>query len=245
MVKMLLDDGIIVKDDDTWHLVEEPLDRLRVPDTLAGILQARLDRLTRIERTTLQQAAVIGDEFWDGSIQQMNLASRDPAPSETVVQALRSLEEREMIYRVSMSDFAGSQAYQFRHSALREAAYETVLLRDRPYYHVAAATWLEAQSGDRLAEYAAPIAEHYELAGEREQAATMYELAGRRATTQQRLGRAVDYYSRALVLLEQFPHRSIADWRYCALWGGSAASGQTRRSTDCLSDDGTNGRRCR
>ncbi len=206
LVKVLFDDGVIMRDGDVWRLSEGPLDRLRVPDTLVGVLQARLDRLPGIERTTLQQAAVIGDEFWDGSIQRINEAARIPAAAEAVTQALRSLAEREMIYRVPLSAFAGAQAYQFRHSALREVAYETILLRDRPFYHVAAAEWLEEQSGERTAEYAAPVAEHYELAGDWERAATWYEVAGRRAIGQQRPGRAAEYFGRAVTLLQPFPH---------------------------------------
>jgi class 3 adenylate cyclase len=207
LVKVLIGDGAIVADGGEWRLsVAEP-DRLRIPDTLAGILQARLDRLPGLERTILQQAAVVGDEFWDGSVRQINAAAREPAAPEAVAEALRALAGREMIYRAPLSAFTGAQAYQFRHAALREAAYSSILLRDRPFYHTAAAKWLEAQSGDRLAEYAAPIAEHYELAGDRERAAALYELAGRRATGQQRPGRAAQYYGRALTLLQRFPHQ--------------------------------------
>lgn len=207
LVKVLIGDGIILTEAEGWRLSVEQLDRLRLPDTLAGILQARLDRLPGLERTVLQQAAVVGDEFWDGSVYQLNLAARAPVSREAVTEALRSLEGREMIFRVPLSALAGTQAYQFRHAALREAAYETILLRDRPFYHVAAAEWLEAQSSDRLAEVAAPIAAHYEQAGDRERAAFMYELAGQRAADQQRPGRAAEYYGRALALLLQFPQQ--------------------------------------
>jgi predicted ATPase len=206
MVKVLLGDGVIVKDGVQWRLSVTQLDRLRLPDTLTGILQARMDRLSSIERTTLQQAAVVGNEFWDGSIQQINEAAHDPAAPDEVARSLRMLEEREMIYRVPLSAFAGAQAYQFRHSVLREVAYETILLRDRPYYHSAAAEWLETQSGERVADYAAPIAEHYELAGDQNRAAAFYEVAGRRALSQQRPGRAAEYIGRAITLLQQFPH---------------------------------------
>jgi class 3 adenylate cyclase len=232
LVKVLIGDGAIVADEGEWRLrVDEP-DRLRIPDTLAGILRARLDRLPGLERTILQQAAVVGDEFWDGSVQQINAAAREPAAPEAVAEALRSLAGREMIYRAPLSAFTGAQAYQFRHAALREATYSSILLRDRPFYHIAAAEWLETQSGDRLAEYAAPIAEHYELAGDRERAAALYELAGRRATGQQRPGRAAQYYGRALALLQRFPHqieRRLALYR--ALGQAWLSKGQT---TDAL-----------
>ena len=56
-----------------------------------------------------------------------------------------------MIHRTPSPGFGGSQAYLFKHAVLREVAYESVLLRDRPGYHLQAARWLEAQSGERLA----------------------------------------------------------------------------------------------
>lgn len=221
LVKVLIGDGIIVTDGEAWRLSVDQLDRLRLPDTLAGILQARLDRLPGIERAVLQQAAVVGDEFWDDSVQQINLAAREPAAREVISAALRSLEAREMIFRIPLSAFAGAQAYQFRHATLREAAYETILLRDRTFYHTAAAEWLEAHSGDRLSEYAAPIAAQYEQAGDRERAAALYELAGRRAEDQQRPGRAADYYGRALALLQAVPHQ--IDRRLTLYWARGAA----------------------
>jgi tetratricopeptide (TPR) repeat protein len=89
---------------------------------------------------------------------------------------------------------------------LREVAYESVLLRDRPTYHRAAADWLAEQSGERAAEYAAPIATHYELAGEETEAAEMYELAALRADEQYNPQAAIDYCSRVLTLLSNMPH---------------------------------------
>ena len=205
LVRVLIEDGVIVPGETTWQLRPRELTRLRVPATLTGVLQARLDRLPELERVTLQQAAVIGDEFWDSAVQQINLAARSPYSREQVAAALQSLEQRDMIYRVPTPVFSGSQAYLFKHAILREVAYESVLLRERPGYHLQAARWLQAQSGDRLAEYAAPIAQHHEQAGQPAEAARLYELAADLASEQYRLGSAVDYYRQALALLKDLP----------------------------------------
>ena len=205
LVRVLIEDGIIVPGETTWQLRPRELTRLRVPATLTGVLQARLDRLPELERLTLQQAAVVGDEFWDSAVQQINGAARNPFDREQVAAALQSLERRDMIYRAPSPVFGDSQAYLFKHAVLREVAYESVLLRDRPGYHVQAARWLEAHSGERLAEYAAPIAQHHERAGLLAEAARLYELAARRAAEQYKPGVAVDTYRKALELVKDLP----------------------------------------
>lgn len=205
LVRVLIEDGIIVPDGPAWYLRPRELTRLRVPGTLTGVLQARLDHLPELERVTLQQAAVIGDEFWAGAIHTINRAGRFSFTEEQVDAALHSLERRDMIVRASAPTFAGSPAYLFRHTVLREVAYESVLLRDRPGYHWQAVRWLESQVGERTDDYAAPIAQHYEQAGRPADAARMYEQAAARAADQFKLTVAIDYYRKALELLKNMP----------------------------------------
>ena len=57
-------------------------------------------------------------------------------------------------------------------------AYETVLLKLRHRYHARVARWLESNAGDRLAEFAGLIAEHYTRAKEFDHAAAYWERAG-------------------------------------------------------------------
>ena len=205
LVRVLIEDGVIVPGETAWQLRPRELTHLRVPATLTGVLQARLDRLPELERLTLQQAAVVGDEFWDSAVQAINGAARNPFAPEQVSAALQALERRDMIYRAPSPVFGDNQAYLFKHAVLREVAYESVLLRDRPGYHLQAARWLEAQSGERLADYAAPIAQHHERAGLPAEAARRYDLAARRAAEQYKPSVAIDYYRKALALLEGLP----------------------------------------
>lgn len=205
LVRVLIDDGVIVADESGWYLRPRELTRLRVPATLTGVLQARLDRLPEVERVTLQQAAVVGDEFWAGALQQINRTARFPFAGEQVAAALETLERRDMIIRSTAPTFTGDQAYLFRHAVLREVAYESVLLRDRPGFHLQAVRWLESQVGDRIGEYAAPIAQHYEQAGRPADAARMYELAADRAAEQFKPAGAIDSYRKVLELLRDLP----------------------------------------
>src|SRR4029079_11453102 len=56
LVKMLIDDGVIVAEPEGWRVLPDKLLVARVPPTLTGVLQARLDALAPRERRALQQA---------------------------------------------------------------------------------------------------------------------------------------------------------------------------------------------
>lgn len=210
MVKILIEDGVIIAGQEEWQVRRNQLPAVRVPPHINGVIQARLDRLSELERVTLQRAAVVGRVFWDSTVMEMNETAVNPlGPSETI-SALQALEKREMVFKRQVSGFAGSQAYVFKHAVLHQVSYESVLLRSRPIYHKQVGDWLAEQSGDRIGEYAGLIAEHYEQAGERTAAAELYETAAQRAQTAHDPELAIDYYRKALSLLLEQSH--YAEW---------------------------------
>ena len=68
---MLVDDGVLVRSESRWELQAEGLSDLRVPPTLSGVIQARLDALGDAERAILQRASVIGRIFWSAAVAQL------------------------------------------------------------------------------------------------------------------------------------------------------------------------------
>ena len=180
LVKMLVEERVIVTGDggaqtDAWQVNLERLAQTHLPPTLTALLQARLDSLQREEREVLQRAAVVGRQFWDALVQEL---SGDGAHPQAIGPALETLRDRELVFRREQSAFAGSHEYTFKHGLLRDVAYETVLLRLRRRYHGQVARWLEQNAGERLGEYLGLIAEHYEMAGEGEQAAAYWSRSG-------------------------------------------------------------------
>jgi len=206
LIKVLIEDGVIIPDEQVWRVQAKHLTNVRVPLTLTGVLQARLDRLSSLERVTLQRAAVIGRVFWDTAVVVMNALADDNIirEPETAV-ALQALEKREMVFHRNASVFANTQAFLFKHEMLREVTYESVLLRTRPIYHKQVASWLAEQSGERVAEYASLIANHFELAEEPIAAAEMHEMAAMRAEEMANPALALRHYRRILALLADSP----------------------------------------
>ncbi|MCW5853429.1 MAG: AAA family ATPase, partial [Anaerolineae bacterium] len=65
LIKMLVEAGVIVTRVEPWRVDLDRLNAVRVPPTLVGVLQARLDALAPAERETLKRASVVGQVFWD------------------------------------------------------------------------------------------------------------------------------------------------------------------------------------
>ncbi len=200
LIKMLIDQGVIVPDAADWHVDASRLVEVRVPPTLKGVLQARLDGLTVWEKTVLQRASVVGREFWDGALEEFSRAARarGEAGEGEVAPALATLRRKEFIFRRESSVFTGAAEYTFKHALLRSVTYENILKRERRRLHREAAEWLVTQSGARVEEYTAVIAEHFERAREVERAAEWYGRAGRQARASYAPEAAIGFYRKAL-----------------------------------------------
>ena len=203
LIKMLVEDGVILTGEEEWHIEPERLAEIEVPDTLTGVLQARLEGLPPEERTTLQQASVVGHIFWDDTVEYITTES-SPADMQSALRIkddiLSSLRSRELIYHREESTFASVSEYTFKHAVLRDVTYESVLKRVRKAYHGLVAEWLIQHSGERADEYTGLIADHLELAGKDEQAAIYLYQAGEGAAKRYANSESVEYFTRALAL---------------------------------------------
>jgi predicted ATPase/class 3 adenylate cyclase len=196
-IRMLVDDGVIVPGDEIWTIDGARFPEMRIPATLSGVIQARLDGLSRAERTAVQQASVVGRVFWDATIEYL---ARDTPDLDNVEGALEALSDREMVHLRAESGFSDASEYLFHHEILRAVAYEGVLRRIRRSYHASVADWLIANSGDRAAELAPLIAGHLENAGRDAEALHYYSEAAEAALAGYAVETADEFFERALSL---------------------------------------------
>lgn len=196
LVHMLVDQRVILPGDGLWRVDLEQLNNVQVPATLTNLLQARVDGLPRTERQVLKQASIVGRIFWDDAAAAVAQMERSALAS-----SLNSVAARELIYHRGQSVFAGAEEFIFKHALLHDVVYESVLVRLRKQYHRRAAEWLEANAGERISEYLAVIAGHYELAGLFEQAASYLERSGDFASNTNAYAMAAQAYEQALKLL--------------------------------------------
>ena len=220
LIKMLIEEEVIVKGEEHWQVVSQRLTEIRIPPTLIGVLQARLESLPTDERILMQQASVVGRVFWNSALLFMNIAETRRLDGEAIQGGLTDLRGKEMVYRRDNSAFAGAEELIFKHAMLREVTYASVLKRTRRIYHRSTAEWLAevTQAGGRLDEYTGLIAEHYSLAEEPLTAADWLTRAGERALLQGALQEAADFFDRALELLPS----TEGDRRWRAMEGRGA-----------------------
>ncbi|ATB35862.1 adenylate cyclase [Cystobacter fuscus] len=197
LIQMLLEEGVILAGKEHWHVEPHRLTSLKVPPTLSGVLQARLDSLPAHEREVLQRASVVGRVFWDEPLLMMGGALPEGV---SLHDTLAALQERELIFEQSSSAFAGAHEYTFKHAIVREVAYDTVLKRERRAFHGWIAEWLQARGGERSREHLGLLADHLEASGQGERAATFLRRAAEEALSLFAHAEARAFLQRALAL---------------------------------------------
>jgi class 3 adenylate cyclase/tetratricopeptide (TPR) repeat protein len=192
LVRRLIDDGVIVADGARWTLHADRLDRLRLPGTLVGLLQARLDALEAGSRHAARQASIIGAVFWEDALKAL-----DPqAPP-----ALPALQRAAIVRPRATSDFADTAEMQFDHHLLHQVTYDSLLKLERRQGHAAAARWLAERTQGRGAEFLAMTGEHAERAGDTALAVDCFERAAAEAERRFANAEALKLNRRALDLL--------------------------------------------
>ena len=127
---------------------------LDLPETVQGIIAARLDALPPGEKTLLQRASVIGKVFWQGAL----VALGDP--DDGLELRLHGLERKDIVRRERRSSVAGETEYAFRHALLRDVAYGQIPRGTRSDLHRRAAGWIETLS-ERVEDRAEMLAYHW------------------------------------------------------------------------------------
>jgi class 3 adenylate cyclase/tetratricopeptide (TPR) repeat protein len=139
-----------------------------LPETVQGIIAARLDLLSQDEKALLQDAAVLGKVFWPGA-----LAAIGGVPDAHVEDQLRGLARKEFVRRERRASIAGETEYSFGHALVRDVAYNQIPRAARADKHRLAAEWIDSLARDRTDDRAEMLAHHYASALEFAAAAGM------------------------------------------------------------------------
>jgi class 3 adenylate cyclase/tetratricopeptide (TPR) repeat protein len=126
-----------------------------VPETLQGVVAARIDALPEEEKRLLQQAAVLGKVFWTDA-----LAVLTDAGQQSIEDLLYRLERKEFVRREQRSAVAGARQYVFVHALVRDGAYGQMPRAVRSEAHRRVADWIESLPADRAEDRAEMLAYH-------------------------------------------------------------------------------------
>jgi ABC-type oligopeptide transport system substrate-binding subunit len=195
IIRSLIDDGAIVRDEVTgrWQATREVAD-IAIPDTLHGVLMARIDRLQEEAKRILQLAAVIGRIFLYRVLAAIAREERELDGHLLTLQREEMIRERARLPELE---------YIFKHQLTREAAYNGLLKRERRVFHRRVAEALEGLFPERMEEQVGLLAHHWERAGEAGKATEYLLRAGDQARLAYAHQEAIDYYRRALKFLRE------------------------------------------
>ena len=132
---------------------EEVAALIGLPGNVQALLTARIDQLAPDVRRTLQLASVIGRSFASPVLER--IAEK---PGAVLAEHLKRLAQADL---VRPTGGGAADDYAFRHALTRDAAYETILLRQRRRYHRRVGEAMETLYADRLTDEAPRLAYHF------------------------------------------------------------------------------------
>ncbi|HEU5367734.1 MAG TPA: hypothetical protein VFU69_04700, partial [Ktedonobacterales bacterium] len=170
MIRMLIDLGTLICKNDRWQVVgQDPgktyseLLSFSIPDSVQGVLAARIDLLSPTEKRVLQHAAVAGRSFWKGALADL---SQEISP-EALDLALESLKRKDFLVENQHPTgilIENDVQYSFNHVLVRDVAYGSVPRARRTREHARMAEWLERMAAGRVEGFIELLAYHYHQA---------------------------------------------------------------------------------
>ena len=197
-----------------------------LPANIKTIIAARLDQLPPAERQVILDASVIGDFFWQGTLEALG-------SDDTLAEILHALERRGLVRHSAASRIRGDQELSFKHGMVREVAYSTIPKAARRERHAVVARFLEHAAGDPTA-YAAILAHHWREAGDAANAADYLLTAADQAWRGWTPHEAVELCNQALELI---PKSDEARRRRARLRRAVAATAEMHAGRDVVPMD--------
>jgi class 3 adenylate cyclase/tetratricopeptide (TPR) repeat protein len=188
IVRELLDRGDLVKAGDRY-LCKQTIDQCEIPNTIQGVLAARMDRLNEDLKRTIQVASVIGRDFAFRLLKSIMELGDELRSHLTNLVGLEILYEKALYPEIE---------YIFKHALTQEVAYESILKQRRREIHGRIALAIEELYGDRLSEHYELLAHHYERSGHAEKAVHYLILAGEKSNQHGAVQAACEFLDRAL-----------------------------------------------
>ncbi|HEX9944664.1 MAG TPA: adenylate/guanylate cyclase domain-containing protein [Thermoanaerobaculia bacterium] len=181
----------------TRSLVERAsLADVSVPDTIQGVLMARIDRLPEEHKRLLQTASVLGREF---PLELLEAVWEQPG---TAAALLEDLKRWEFLYEAPALE---PPMYFFKHALTQEAVYQSLLTGRRQALHLAAGLALEALHADHLEEVYESLAVHFPKSGDAPRAVQYLSLSAGKAARGYGHAEAAKALREALTHAERLP----------------------------------------
>lgn len=175
-----------------WRMARE-IDEVAIPETLQGVIAARIDRLDESVKQALKVASVVGRSF----IYRVLAAISDVSDRLDI-----SLEELQKLELIREKRRLPELEYFFKHALVQEAAYESILAERRRELHRHVGQCIERLFADRLDDFYGILAHHYARAEEWTKAQEYLSRAGDHAGRVAADAEALGHYRQAMKVYE-------------------------------------------
>jgi class 3 adenylate cyclase/tetratricopeptide (TPR) repeat protein len=150
IMRTLIDRKAVLREGNHWKATPS-IETLTIPDTVQGVIMARIDRLDEELKAVLRTASVIGRSFLYRLLK-------------AVAEAVRELDER--VERLKTMELIREKRkvpeleYIFKHALVQESTYESILLKRRQELHAQVASAIETLFAERIEEFSSVLAYH-------------------------------------------------------------------------------------
>jgi tetratricopeptide (TPR) repeat protein len=200
MFKSLREADCLAKEDGQWVLAPDArlsTADLGIPDSIHGMVLARIDRLPEPHKLTLKAASVIGRIFEFDLLAGSHPVRPDP---ETLLEQMKSLRARNFTWLETQQP---RLTYMFIHNIIQEVVYQTLLEEQQRELHQAVGEALESLQPEAVER----LAFHYRHSDARDKTLLYLDKAARKTQREYANETALNYYSRALALEERWEWR--------------------------------------
>jgi hypothetical protein len=195
IIRDLIDGGGVVQDQATgrWKATAR-VETIPIPDTIQGVLIARIDRLDDEVKRVLRRAAVIGRTFLYRLLRTVLETDHELDERLSELQSAELIREQQRLPELE---------YIFKHALARDATYESILLKRRRELHTQVGEAIETLYADRLEEFYSLLAYHYAQAEAWEKAQKYLLKAGDQSGRVAAGAEALALYGQAVMAYER------------------------------------------
>lgn len=208
VLRSLIDGGQVVREGEHWRATRAILEAT-IPDTLAGVLSSRIDRLPDTTKRVAQTAAVIGRVFQHRVLETVCRDAPQAERIEHVEPHLAALSYEQLVRERARDP---EREYIFKHALTCEAAYDLLLRSRRKDLHARCGSALETLFADRRSEFAAMLAHHFEEAGDLKRTLEYAKVAADNARRVYAVREELEHRERILAVYDKMPDRRPEDY---------------------------------
>jgi class 3 adenylate cyclase len=203
VINSLIEADNLVRDEDGWML-QGPISRSDIPPTIQGVISGRIDRLENPMKRILQEASVVGREFY------YDILNRISVFRENIGSSLKRLEHLDLIKTKSIKP---DLEFLFKHALTQEVAYSGLLIKERRAIHERIGHVIEQLFHDRLPEFHEALAFHFKQSQSLHKAVAYLVKSGEKSLRRYALEESHQNFKEAFEILVKKPDKSEDDDR--------------------------------